>query len=127
MDDSSPCPTGSTSRPVGPCSPPVQLEHEILTHPDVVEAAMIGITDDRWGERPLACVVTVPGSGLDVAALRAHLAGRIASWWIPDQVWVLPEIPRVPTGKISKVALRGRYADRARPPGPCPGEPDRLG
>ncbi|WJK42611.1 long-chain fatty acid--CoA ligase [Solwaraspora sp. WMMA2056] len=95
----------------------VQLEHEILTHPDVVEAAVIGIPDDRWGERPLACVVTVPGSVLDAAALRAHLTGRIASWWIPDQVWVLPEIPRAPTGKVSKVALRERYAARARTPG----------
>ncbi|WP_326551621.1 long-chain fatty acid--CoA ligase [Micromonospora sp. NBC_01813] len=90
----------------------VQLENEIMTHPDVVEAAVIGIADDRWGERPLACVVTVPGSDLDAAALRAHLTGRIASWWIPDQVWVLPEIPKAPTGKVSKMALREQYATR---------------
>lgn len=93
----------------------VQLENEIMTHPDVVEAAVIGIADERWGERPLACVVTVPGSDLDAAALRAHLTGRVASWWIPDQVWVLPEIPKAPTGKVSKVALRQRYAAREQP------------
>jgi fatty-acyl-CoA synthase len=93
----------------------VELENEIMSHPDVVEAAVIGVADDRWGERPLACVVTVPGSRLDEADLRAHLTGRLATWWIPDRVWVLPEIPRTATGKVAKVALREQYA--ARPTG----------
>ncbi|MDG4830707.1 long-chain fatty acid--CoA ligase [Solwaraspora sp. WMMD1047] len=90
----------------------VELENEIMTHPDVLEAAVVGVADDRWGERPLACVVTVPGSRLDVADLRAHLSGRLAAWWIPDRIWVLPEIPRTATGKVAKVVLRERYAAR---------------
>ncbi|GIJ24203.1 long-chain fatty acid--CoA ligase [Micromonospora lutea] len=90
----------------------VELENEIMAHPEVVEAAVIGIPDDRWGERPLACVLTTAGSDFDAAALRAHLTGRVASWWIPEQVWVLPEIPRTPTGKVSKLALRQLHASR---------------
>jgi fatty-acyl-CoA synthase len=83
-----------------------------MAHPDVVEAAVIGVADDRWGERPVACLVTVPGSDVDAAALRAHLTGRVAPWWIPERVWLLPAIPRTATGKINKVALRRQFADR---------------
>ena len=85
------------------------LENEIMAHPDVVEAAVIGIPDERWGERPLACVVLAPGGELDEEGLRAHLTGRVASWWIPERLWVLPEIPKTGTGKFSKVALRERW------------------
>ncbi|MEU5987342.1 long-chain fatty acid--CoA ligase [Spirillospora sp. NPDC047418] len=86
------------------------LENEIMAHPSVAEAAVIGVPDDRWGERPLACVVLAPGGGLDEAGLRAHLTGRVASWWIPERIWILPEIPKTATGKFSKVALRERFA-----------------
>ncbi|GAA1893429.1 long-chain fatty acid--CoA ligase [Actinomadura bangladeshensis] len=86
------------------------LENEIMAHPGVVEAAVIGVPDDRWGERPLACVVLAPGGRLDEAGLRAHLTGRVASWWIPERIWILPEIPKTATGKFSKVALRERFA-----------------
>jgi fatty-acyl-CoA synthase len=88
----------------------VLLENEIMAHPDVVEAAVIGIADERWGERPLACVVTAPGRTLDEADIRTHLAGRVASWWVPDQIWFLPAIPKTATGKFSKVALREEFA-----------------
>ncbi|GLY84222.1 long-chain fatty acid--CoA ligase [Actinoallomurus iriomotensis] len=90
------------------------LENEIMAHPDVVEAAVIGIADQRWGERPLACVVLAPGRTLDEAGLRAHLTGRVASWWIPERIWVLPAIPKTATGKFSKVALREQYAAHRR-------------
>jgi fatty-acyl-CoA synthase len=95
------------------------LENEIMAHPDVVEAAVIGITDQRWGERPLACVVLTPGTHLDAAALRTHLTGRVASWWIPDHLWILPEIPKTATGKFSKVALRTQYTTHHQPPHPA--------
>ncbi|GIH28622.1 long-chain-fatty-acid--CoA ligase [Acrocarpospora phusangensis] len=88
----------------------VELENEIMAHPGVAEAAVIAIPDDRWGERPLACVVTTPGRGLDAADLRAHLTGRVASWWIPERIWLLPAIPKTATGKFAKVALREQYA-----------------
>jgi fatty-acyl-CoA synthase len=90
----------------------VTLENEIMAHPGVVEVAVIGVADDRWGERPLACLVPAPGTRLDEAALRAHLTGRVAPWWIPERVWLLPAIPRTATGKINKVALRRQFADR---------------
>lgn len=92
----------------------VELENEIMAHPDVAEAAVIGIPDDRWGERPLACVVTAAGRGLDAVALRAHLTGRVASWWIPEQVWIVPAIPKTATGKFAKVVLRQQFAARQR-------------
>jgi len=92
------------------------LENEIMAHPDVREAAVIAVPDERWGERPLACVVPVDGRRVDEAALRAHLTGRVASWWIPERVWVLPAIPKTATGKFAKVLLRERYA--AREPSP---------
>ncbi|NVI86989.1 AMP-binding protein [Actinomadura sp. BRA 177] len=90
------------------------LENEIMAHPGVLEAAVIGVSDDRWGERPLACVVLAPGTDLDEAGLRAHLTGRVASWWIPERLWLLPEIPKTATGKFSKVALRERFAAQRR-------------
>jgi fatty-acyl-CoA synthase len=90
------------------------LENEIMAHPGVLEAAVIGVSDDRWGERPLACVVLAPGTDLDEEGLRAHLTGRVASWWIPERLWLLPEIPKTATGKFSKVALRERFAAQQR-------------
>jgi fatty-acyl-CoA synthase len=93
----------------------VALENEIMAHPDVIEAAVISIADDRWGERPLACVVTAPGRHLDEAALQAHLTGRVAPWWIPERVWILAAIPKTATGKFNKVALREQFAgDQSR-------------
>jgi fatty-acyl-CoA synthase len=84
----------------------VAVENAIMAHPDVHEAAVIAVADERWGERPLACVVPVPGRTLDEADLRSHLSGRMASWWIPEQIWILDEIPKTATGKFSKRALR---------------------
>jgi fatty-acyl-CoA synthase len=84
----------------------VLLENEIMAFPTVHEAAVIAVADERWGERPLACVVPVPGQAIDERDLRAHLAGRVASWWIPERIVVLDEIPKTATGKFSKVSLR---------------------
>ncbi|SFO84764.1 MULTISPECIES: long-chain fatty acid--CoA ligase [Actinomadura] len=86
------------------------LENEIMAHPDVVEAAVIGVPDARWGERPLACVVLAPGRDLDAAGLREHLTGRVASWWIPERIRILAEIPKTGTGKFSKTTLREQFA-----------------
>jgi fatty-acyl-CoA synthase len=104
----------------------VVLENEIMAHPDVVEAAVIGIADDRWGERPLACVVLAPGRDLDEAGLRAHLDGRVASWWIPERIWILPAIPKTATGKFAKTALRRQFAGQRQAFGQTTGPgPDR--
>ena len=90
----------------------VTLENEIMSHPAVHEAAVIAVPDDRWGERPLACVVPVPGQTLDEEELRSHLGDRVASWWVPEQIWIMDEIPKTATGKFSKLALRELAASR---------------
>ncbi|MCB1004917.1 MAG: long-chain fatty acid--CoA ligase, partial [Acidimicrobiales bacterium] len=64
----------------------VELENEIMGHPKVAEAAVIGVSHRKWGERPLACVVVKPGEELTKEEVLAHLEGRIASWWTPDDV-----------------------------------------
>ncbi|GLY93967.1 long-chain fatty acid--CoA ligase [Actinoplanes sp. NBRC 103695] len=91
----------------------VALENAVMADPRVREAAVIGITDPRWGERPMACVVPSPGVNLTAEEVRAHLRGRVASWWIPERIEMMAEIPKTATGKWSKQALRQRFADPA--------------
>ena len=82
----------------------VELENAIMAHPAVVEAAVIGIPDARWDERPLACVVTVAGT--DPGELKESIAGSFARWQLPDSWVFLPEIPKTSVGKFDKKALR---------------------
>ncbi|GAA0350785.1 long-chain fatty acid--CoA ligase [Actinoallomurus spadix] len=84
----------------------VTVENELMAHPAVREAAVVGVTDDRWGERPWAYVVLAAGEEIDETGLRRHLRERVASWWVPDRFLIIDEIPRTATGKFSKVALR---------------------
>ena len=86
----------------------VELENAIIDHPDVIEAAVIGVPDETWDERPLACVVRRPGSAIDPASLRAHLASRVAKWWIPERWAFIEEVPKTSVGKFDKKALRAR-------------------
>ncbi len=88
----------------------VELENAIIDHPDVLEAAVIGVPDEKWGERPLACVVPRDGSSLDIGALRNHLASRVARWWIPERWALIAEVPKTSVGKFDKKVLRARYA-----------------
>jgi fatty-acyl-CoA synthase len=88
----------------------VELENEIMAHPDVAEAAVVGVPDERWGERPVAFVIPTAGIELDAASLRDHLATRVASWWVPERFELVFEFPRTATGKVSKVALRDGLA-----------------
>jgi len=88
----------------------VELENAITAHPDVVEAAVIAVPDERWGERPCACVVRRPESGLDPDALREHLSGRVAKWWIPERFEFVDEVPKTSVGKFDKKVLRARFA-----------------
>ncbi len=98
----------------------VELENAIMAHPDVVEAAVIAVPDQRWGERPCACVVRRGASGLDADGLRTHLAERVAKWWIPERVEFIDEVPKTSVGKFDKKLLRARFASRdavdAEPP-----------
>ncbi|MEV6490252.1 AMP-binding protein [Actinoplanes sp. NPDC051633] len=91
----------------------VALENAVMSDPRVKEAAVIGVADPRWGERPLACVVPREGVELTADDVRAHLRDRVASWWIPERVEMVSEIPKTATGKWSKQELRQRFAGSA--------------
>jgi fatty-acyl-CoA synthase len=88
----------------------VELENAIMAHPDVVEAAVIAIPDQRWGERPCACVVRRGASDLDADGLRTHLAERVARWWIPERFEFIEGVPKTSVGKFDKKLLRARFA-----------------
>ncbi len=84
----------------------VDLENALMGHPDVLECAVIGVADERWDERPLACVVVRDGSRLTPQDLHAHLAGEVASWWRPERYAFVDEIPKTSVGKFDKKVLR---------------------
>jgi fatty-acyl-CoA synthase len=87
----------------------VQLESEIMAHPGVREAAVVGVADDKWGERPLALVVTREGAKVTAEELRSFLRERVAKWWIPEDIRFIDEIPKTSVGKFNKAELRERY------------------
>jgi fatty-acyl-CoA synthase len=89
----------------------VELENEIMAHPKVKEAAVIGVPDERWGERPLACVVPEPGAELDADEVRDFLEGRVARWWVPERIEFIEEVPKTSVGKFSKKTLREQFAE----------------
>jgi len=89
----------------------VELENEVMAHPEVVEAAVIAKPDERWAERPLCCVVVREGAALDAQQLLEHLRGRVAKWWLPDEFAFVEEIPKTSVGKFDKKVLRARLAE----------------
>ncbi|MCL6454413.1 MAG: long-chain fatty acid--CoA ligase [Alicyclobacillus sp.] len=86
----------------------VDLENAIMGHPDVAEAAVIGVPHPKWQERPLACVLLRPEAVGRVSAedIRQYLEDKVAKWWIPDQIAFVEEIPKTSVGKFSKRTLR---------------------
>ncbi|HLK49347.1 MAG TPA: long-chain fatty acid--CoA ligase [Bryobacteraceae bacterium] len=88
----------------------IDLENAIMAHPDVMEAAVVGVPDPRWDERPLACVVLKEGTAISADDLRAFLADRVVKWWIPDHWAFLDEIPKTSVGKFDKKRLRAERA-----------------
>jgi len=89
----------------------VELENEVMAHPDVVEAAVIAKPDERWAERPLCCVVLREGAGTTADELVEHLHGRVAKWWLPDEFAFVAEVPKTSVGKFDKKVLRARLTD----------------
>jgi len=87
----------------------IDLENEALSHPQVAEAAVIGIAHPKWDERPLLVVVPVAGTTPSKDDLLAHLKGRVAGWWLPDDVVLVDELPHTATGKVSKLTLRQQF------------------
>ncbi len=98
----------------------IELENAALLHPDVQEAAAIGLAHPRWGERPLLLVVARPGTTPDRASLLALLSGRMARWWLPDDVMFVSNLPHTATGKLSKRTLREQYRDYRFPDADTP-------
>ena len=86
----------------------IEVEQAIASHPAVLEAAVVGVPDDRWGERPKAFVVLRPGAAAGSDDLRGHVRGLLAGYKCPDAFEVLDELPRTSTGKVRKVLLRER-------------------
>jgi fatty-acyl-CoA synthase len=89
----------------------VELENCLVGHPQVLEAAVVGVPDERWQERPLAVVVTRQGASVSAEHLRTFLADKVVRWWLPERWTFVDEIPRTSVGKYDKKAIRSRYAE----------------
>jgi fatty-acyl-CoA synthase len=88
------------------------MEAAIMAIPGVVEAAVVAIADDKWIERPLACVVPANGVTLSIEAVRTHLErSGFASWQLPERIEIITEVPKTAVGKFDKKVLRARFAE----------------
>jgi fatty-acyl-CoA synthase len=86
----------------------IELEAAIVSHPAVIEVAVVGVPHEKWGERPKAFVVLRPGATATADAIIAHVRGQIARYKVPDYVDFVAELPKTATGKIQKFQLRER-------------------
>jgi len=93
----------------------IDLENVAMAHPAVQEAAVIGVAHPKWDERPLLIVVKKPGQEPTKEELMAFFNGKIAKWWMPDDVVFVAEIPHTATGKISKLQLRQQFKEHKLP------------
>ena len=93
----------------------IDIENIAVGHPDVLEAAVIGIAHPKWDERPLLIVVGKEGKAPKRDEVLAYMQGRIAKWWMPDDVQIIAEIPHTATGKINKLKLRETFRDYRLP------------
>ena len=93
----------------------ITLENLAVGHPDVAEAAAIGIAHPKWDERPLLVVVAKPGKSPTKDDLMGYLSDKVAKWWLPDDVVFVEEIPHTATGKIQKTTLRDQFKDYSLP------------
>ncbi len=93
----------------------IDVENLIMGHPDVAEAAVVGVPHPKWQERPVALVVTRAGKRITGPELASHLEGKIARWWIPDEYLFVDDVPKTSTGKFDKKVIRDEYADLLQP------------
>jgi fatty-acyl-CoA synthase len=93
----------------------IALENAAVGHPALAEAAVIAAPHPKWGERPLLIAVRRPGARVEPAEILEFLAGKVAKWWLPDEVVFVDELPHTATGKIKKSALRERFRDHRLP------------
>jgi fatty-acyl-CoA synthase len=88
----------------------MELENALMAHPDVTEAAVIGVPDEKWGERPLAAVVVKDGASVTAADLRAFLSSQVPRWQLPERWSFIGEVPKTSVGKFAKTRIRECYA-----------------
>ncbi len=93
----------------------IDLENLAVAHPKVAEAAVIGVHHPKWDERPLLIIVLKKDAAADKGELLAFMRGKVADWWLPDDVVFVDEIPHTATGKIQKTTLRERFRDYILP------------
>jgi fatty-acyl-CoA synthase len=93
----------------------IDLENVAIGHPKVREAAVIGVHHSKWQERPLLVVVPKPGEQVQREELLQYMDGRVARWWLPDDVVVVPELPHTATGKLLKTRLREQFRSHRLP------------
>ncbi len=93
----------------------IDLENAAVGHPDVLEAAVIGVTHSKWQERPLMLVVRKPGSQIGQQEILEFLETRVVKWWLPDEVLFVDSLPHTATGKLQKMSLRAMYKDHRLP------------
>jgi fatty-acyl-CoA synthase len=89
----------------------MELENFLMAHPQVAEAAVIGVPDDKWGERPLAAVVLAPGATVSAAELREFLGAQVPRWQLPERWSFITEVPKTSVGKFAKTRIRDAYAN----------------
>jgi acyl-CoA synthetase (AMP-forming)/AMP-acid ligase II len=87
----------------------IDIENLAIGHPEVTEAAVIGIAHPKWDERPLLIIIPKEGCTPTQESILSFMEGKIAKWWMPEDVAFVDEIPHTATGKISKLQLRGRF------------------
>jgi fatty-acyl-CoA synthase len=93
----------------------VELENALMAHPAVLEACVVGVPDERWGERPLATVVLREGHSAAAEELREFLGATVARWQLPEQWAFIEAVPKTSVGKFDKKRLRAAYAEGTLP------------
>ena len=104
-----------STKTVGKRLASIDVENTAMGHDAVAEAAVIGVQHPKWTERPLLVIIPAEGYKLTKDEILGWLEGKIANWWIPDDVVFVDEIPHTATGKIKKVELRKQFADYKLP------------
>ncbi len=93
----------------------IELENTAMGHPAVAQAAVIGVAHPKWTERPLLIVVKAEGQDIEKDEMLAYFKGKVATWWIPNDVAFVDELPHTATGKVKKIELRKQFVDYAFP------------
>ncbi len=93
----------------------IELENTAMGHPAVAEAAVIGVAHPKWTERPLLVIVAAEGQDIGKQELLDFFKGKVADWWIPNDVAFVDELPHTATGKVKKIELRRQFTDYALP------------